>query len=89
MLNNFQSLSIEATTLENSNHNLETEMEITKMTIQDLTRQVHELETQLGARDALVSEYEKQVIIKTNRGCHGGGNLVLFEFCSGHMCCSS
>lgn len=61
MLDHFRSLSMEASTLENNNHGLETEMQDARTRLRVANDRIADLERLLESKDTLVNGYEHQV----------------------------
>lgn len=61
LLDQFRSLSHEATTLENNNHTLETEASQSKVQLSVALEHAMDLEQKLQSQDAMVKNYEKQI----------------------------
>ncbi|KDR21241.1 centrosomal protein of 135 kDa isoform X2 [Zootermopsis nevadensis] len=61
MLDHFRSLSMEASTLENNNHGLETEMQDARTRLRVANDRIADLERLLESKDTLVNGYEHQI----------------------------
>lgn len=61
LLDQFRSLSQEASMLENNNHTLETEAAQSKVQLSVTLDHVADLETKLNTQDNILADYEKQV----------------------------
>lgn len=65
MLDQFRSLSQEATALENNNHTLEHEATQSRMQLSLALDHATDLERKLESQETLIRSYERQVISKT------------------------
>ncbi|KAF2883200.1 hypothetical protein ILUMI_22975 [Ignelater luminosus] len=70
LLDQFRSLSQEATMLENNNHTLETEAAQSKVQLSVTLDHVADLETKLNTQDNIMSDYEKQITELTSQVSH-------------------
>lgn len=61
MLEQFRSLTLEATVLESNNHSLESEAKSTKSCLRETQEKVQILEGKLLEKDSLIHGYETQV----------------------------
>uniref|UniRef100_A0A1B6D0U7 Centrosomal protein of 135 kDa n=3 Tax=Clastoptera arizonana TaxID=38151 RepID=A0A1B6D0U7_9HEMI len=61
MLEQFRSLTLEATVLESNNHSLESEAKSTKSCLRDTQEKMHVLEGKLLEKESLIQGYETQI----------------------------
>ena len=67
LLDHFRSLSVEASTLENNNHSLETEIQDARAQLRAANDRITDLEQLLESKDTLVNNYERQVCVVFHR----------------------
>jgi chromosome segregation ATPase len=63
MLDNFRSLSVEASALETNNHSLETEIQDARAQLRAANDRITDLEQLLESKDTLLNNYERQVCV--------------------------